>query len=299
MRTHPLLHCIVASTSLIAAASAFAQAAPSPATAPATPPATAPAVQAATDAVEKTRLEKMLAEGDDGMIIQIFRRHPSKVLPFIDSYLEGGLAMIEKSGDAAGALASYRTGMKFAKLADEALRVQALSEYANAFAGWSPTEQKTFREGQKAFREGMKAMKAATPDYSAAISHFERSRDLASSLGDTWGRAMALGGIAEAGLKAGRLEEAHDAAIEGIELNYQVRLMDDLVQLLMTCARIRHELQLPDAGVGHLRQAWMYVENDFAFDAATRSAVLQEFLAALERTGRKDEAQKLRKQQGL
>ena len=51
---------------------------------------------AANDAMDKSRLEKMLADSDTGMIVQIFKRHPGHTLPFIDSYLEGGLAMIEK-----------------------------------------------------------------------------------------------------------------------------------------------------------------------------------------------------------
>src|SRR5688572_1964677 len=78
---------------------------------------------AANDAMDKSRLETMLAGGDTGMIVQIFKRHPGHTLPFIDSYLEGGLAMIEKGEDATGtgkALESFRIAVKFAKLADEA-----------------------------------------------------------------------------------------------------------------------------------------------------------------------------------
>src|ERR1044071_5763776 len=39
---------------------------------------------AAGDAMDRARLEKMLADGDAGMIAQVFKRHPGQTLPFID-----------------------------------------------------------------------------------------------------------------------------------------------------------------------------------------------------------------------
>src|SRR5687767_1634436 len=85
-------------------------------------PLFAAAPAADDDVMDKTRLQTMLVDGDTGMVAATFRRRPGHTLPFIDGYLEGGLKMIEKGGDSAKgeALASYRTGIKFAKVADEA-----------------------------------------------------------------------------------------------------------------------------------------------------------------------------------
>jgi hypothetical protein len=284
--------------SIAASASTLAQ--DKPAAAPTAPSSPTPAAvpPPASDAVDKARLEKMLADGDDGMIVQVFKRHQAKTLPFIDRYLEGGLAMIEKGGDAAAAQASFRTGIKFAKLADEAFRDNVLTEYANAFASWSPMEQKAFREGQKEFKLGMDAAGAQTPDLIKALEHFKRSLALADSLGDTWGEAMAHSAIAETDLKLGRHEEGRVAAVAAIETNYKLRLQEDLIQSLLTCSAIHRAMGLPDGGVGHVRQAWMYAEKEPSIDAAMRERVFKELTAALERTGKKDEADQLRKDRG-
>jgi hypothetical protein len=259
------------------------------------------------DAVEKNRLEKMLADGDTGMIIAVFKRHPGRTLPFIDGYLEGGLAMIEKADPAANdaaaaqAAASFRTGIQFAKLADEAFQDTSFSDYANAFASWSPSEQKVFRQGQRLFREGMKAAKDDPAAPQKALTLFRESLKLADSLGDTWGRAMAQAAIAEHALKVGSEEEnrnAHVAAFWAIDLYGKLKLQDDYVQALRMGAVTREALGDKAAGLQFLSQAWNVVKDDPSIDAATRQAVLDDYLAALERNGQKADADRLRKEHG-
>jgi len=58
--------------------------------------------QQVTDVLTRERLEPMLAEESPRLIEATFARHPDAVLPFIDSYFEGGLAMIEEGNSLAG-----------------------------------------------------------------------------------------------------------------------------------------------------------------------------------------------------
>src|SRR5262249_48170577 len=135
------------------------------------------AAVAADDTMDRERMEKMLADGDLGMIVQVFKRHPGRTLPFIDRYFEGGLAMIEKGQNPDDAMQSFRRGIKFAELADQAFGGSAFSDYGNSFASFSPSEQGKFREGQKAFKEGMKET-----DVQKSRERLEHSLALAKSL---------------------------------------------------------------------------------------------------------------------
>ncbi|MFO0829369.1 MAG: hypothetical protein U0572_14625 [Phycisphaerales bacterium] len=245
----------------------------------------------ADDAVERGRLEKMLAEGDNGMVVAVFRRYPGQTLPFIDRYFEGGLAMIEKGGDGAEAesIKSFRTGIRFATLADEAFPGAAFSKYANAFASWSPNEQKSFREGQRLFKAGMRA---STSDVAEASRLLRESMSRAKELGDLWGEAMASGALAELALKGDSPDvfAARRYAERAVELNDGLQLREDLVQSLRVLARAsaRGESFTP------LRRAWELVADDSSFDAATKRELLDEYATTLDQIGQKALAARLR-----
>ncbi|MCA9285557.1 MAG: hypothetical protein KDA22_10095, partial [Phycisphaerales bacterium] len=243
---------------------------------------------AVDDAMTAERLERMLAAGDKSMVVQTFRRHPTEVLPFIDGYLEGGLAMIEQGKDADEAMASFRRGIAFAELADTAFSEAIFVEYSAGFASWSPTEQRLFREGQKAYRDGRQAT-----DPAVAVPLLQRSYDLAEQLGDSWGMAMASERLA-AGLAAlGRSEEAGKVVAKAIELNSRLQLRDQHVRSLVLCGDIRRDMKTPDGGVGHYRLAWQLLPS--TADAAWRRKVLQSYVAAVERSN-PGEAERLRKE---
>lgn len=249
------------------------------------------------DSVEKARLEKMLADGDSGMIVQVFRRHPGATLPFIDRYFEGGLAMIEKgqadpAAAGAKALESFRTGIKFAALADQAFGGDAFSSYANSFASWSPSEQKSFREGQRAFKEGAKEA-----DPAKAKKRLKESLALAKSLGDLWGQAMAQGALAELAFKAGENDAALAAVRQAIDLNNRLQLREDCVGAMRLAAGVFAKMGNSAASSGYLAQAWMLIEPDADFDPAVRQETLKEYLAALEAVGQKAQADQVRKEQ--
>jgi hypothetical protein len=243
------------------------------------------------DAVEKARLEKMLADGDTGMIVQVFRRHSGRTLPFIDSYLEGGLAMLEQGKDQAEALASFRTGIRFATLADEAFSGTTFSDYANSFASWSPAEQKSFREGQREYKAGVKE-----PDAQKSLEHLRKSLSLATPLGDAWGMAMAQQAMAEKFLAAGQAHEAAGAAATAAEINGKLKLHGDAAESLMFAARAWLEIGQQRGQVSYLSQAWTLVQQDHSIDASLREKVLDAYLGALEAAGKKDQAEQVRRE---
>lgn len=273
------------------------------------------------DAVSRERLGPMLAAGDEGMIVATFKRRPGSTLPFIDSYLEGGLALIEKGAkegkDAtAEATQSFRMGVRFAKLADQAFGGTDFSDYANAFASWSPSEQKAFREGQRLFREGMKVMKGEKPDPAKAIESLERSLRLAEGLNDTWGQAMAQGALADvqfaryeamktasgADAKASDaadslLVRADQAARAAVTLNRKVRLDEDRVGALLTMAKTAKALGgRSEARAVPLQEAWALVRRDMSMSAELRGTVADALIQAFDEMKRPDAADEVRRE---
>jgi hypothetical protein len=256
--------------------------------------AAAPLPRAADDAVTKERLESFLAdEADHPRIVATFRRHPGATLPFIDEYLEGALAEIEKSGaDSAGSASvtqSFRRGLKFAELADRAFQDSIFTEYAGNFASWSPSEQKRFREGQKLFREGKETF---AKDPAAALSLYRKSIGAAEPLGDHWGVAMGQLAAAQACQKLGRFDEGHSAVLRSIDLLGRLQLRDAYVKALVLCADLRRDLKFPDSGAGQLRMALNALPDDA--DPAKRKEIVDALCAAFEKMGRADEAEKIR-----
>ncbi len=248
------------------------------------------------DAVEKTRLEKMLTPDSDGMVVAVFKRHPGQTLPFIDRYLEGGLAMIEKAGPSAQAdsLASFHTGIKFAALADRAFGGTTFSDYANAFASWSPSEQKSFRDGQRLFKAGMKA---AADDPAKAKLLLQQSLARAEALGDLWGKAMALGGLAEVCLKSGDAASLGTAAGNSqyaADLYGELRLNEDRVQALRLNAKAHAARKLPWGERDALSMAWGIVSDNRSLDDALCAAVVEEYASALEAQNQRDAATDIR-----
>jgi hypothetical protein len=273
------------------------------------------------DAVQKPRLQEMLAAGDEGMIVATFKRHPNATLPFIDSFLEGGLAILEKGSKEGGtpsteakgeAAQSFRMGVRFAKLADQAFGGTDFSEYANAFASWSPSEQKAFRQGQQLFRQGMKLAKT---DATKAIEALESSQRLAESLADTWGQAMAYGALADlylaqaesqtkAGGKGelgeaaeGLLAKADQAARAAVTLNRKVRLDEDRVAALSTAAKVIKAVGgKAESRATPLQEAWSLIRRHQGMSAELRKSVADDLVAAFEELKRPDAAAEVRRE---
>lgn len=170
----------------------------------------------AADDLDRSKLEKSLADKDNKSIVQAIKDNEEAVLPFFDEYLEGGLAALEKGEPRAAAEESFAKGVAFAKLADEALGGSVFSNYANAFAAWKPEQQKQFREGQTEFRKGVKVL-AEQPEQ--AVVHFKKSLVLCEPLGDAWGQAMCLSKIAAAHAALGNHAPAIEAATAAFEVN--------------------------------------------------------------------------------
>jgi hypothetical protein len=264
----------------------------SPQAAPAAPAAPAVADPAAAPhAMDKTRLLAMLIDGDHGMIVATFRRHPGRTLPFVDGFLEGGLAIIEKRGDAGAheAKESFRTGIAFAKLADQAFGGSDFADYANAFASWSREEQRSFREGQRLFREGMKLAK---DDRAKAIATLEQSLRITERLDDTWGQVMAQGGLAGLHIE-GESEEsaarAESSARAAATLARKVRLDEDRIVALRQLAQAIKRLgQKAEAQATPLQEAWTLIRKDPSISAELRDGVGADLIAVFEAMKRPD-----------
>ncbi len=240
------------------------------------------------DAVTSSRLEQMLQDGDDVLIVQTFRRHPTQVLSFVDGYLEGGLKMIEEGKDGETAQESFRTGVLFGELASVALDDDVFADYAASFASWSPKEQQNFRLGQREYREGRELMET---DPARALDRFRSSYELASALHDTWGKAMAAGGLARAYRAVGNNEEAIAWAGRGGDLYKSLRLASSRAALLLLTGELRNE-QEPLSGLGAISSAWSLVRMQ-PRDDPDRQKILEVYRAMLEQAGRTAEAEAL------
>jgi len=298
---------VVAATAMAALATASAAAPESfvdgaPAAAAASQPTTGPLGAPVTDAITRERLESMLALGDEAMVVQSFRRHPGRVLSFIDGYLEEGLAMLEKSEQAAdvptdGALPTpvlelYRLALRFAALADRAFGETIFVEYAATFASWSPAERKRFREGQQLYGAGRKIV---AEDAAAALDSYRRSMMLAESVGDHWGMAMAQDGIADAAARSGRMDEAHEAAIKAVSLNGRLQRREPHIRSMLTAGRLQSRMQLPGGGVQYLLLARQLLPVEA--DPALRNEVVETLIPALEAAGRTADVERIQKEE--
>jgi hypothetical protein len=251
---------------------------------------TATTQTAPNDALAPARLEKMLAVGDREMIIQVFKRNDDHVLVFIDRYLEGGLKMIEDGKSEEEAMQSFRKAIAFAKIADEALPGATFVEYAAGFASWSPQERVQFRRGQAEYRAGRKAM----DDPEKAAEHFRASLKIAESLRDTWGMAMALGGLVQSELAMGRHAKVEEAARQAVQVCAQLRLRLDQVRALIAWG----DAQANESARGHGAPSYQYAFSIMrpTDDADLRRTVITRQCRALERSGAKDAADMLRQQ---
>lgn len=262
-----------------------------------------PALATAADEpppLEPARLNLMLDGGDDGMIVSLFRRHPSAVLPFFDGLLEEGLAEIEaleKAGTPSDrpikAVELFRKGVRFATLADEAFGDSVFATYANSFASWNATERTRFREGQRLFREGRAAAKE---DPAKGIPMLEASLAIASPLGDTWGVAMASKALAEAHAASGA--EARGTALaharRAAQLYASLRLMRDEVVSLRLVASLASADGAGHDAEGALRRALGVVRHPSWKDIEMATAVRDELAAILVERGRPGEAADLK-----
>ncbi len=242
----------------------------------------------ADPAMAHQRLEKMLADGDTAWIAQVFRRYPDGVLGFVDHYLEGGLKMIEEGGPSEAATQSFRTGLEFAKLANEAFNEVIFVDYAAGFGSWSPDEQKRFRQGQAAFGDGRKVKN----NPAEALAHYEKSLSFAEPLGDHWGMAMAYAQIAECHMQTGDFAAAKAAGMKAAELNGRLRLRMSHIKARLICGKAHEKLGKPSAGRGHLRTAWESLRDSDG--DALREEVREAYCVAMEAAGNTQLAAELR-----
>lgn len=248
------------------------------------------------DAVTRDRLENMLAHQDTAQIVQVFKRHRGRVLPFVDSYLEGALKQIESGTDSEDVREVFRRGVEFADLASDALGDRAIHEYAASFASWSPTEQRNFRAGQQAYRAGRTIEKdgGAAAD---AYASYERSYKLAKSLGDYWGEAMALSGMARMGSALGQTNEIVRNGRSAAALYRRLGLDSAEVEVLLIVGAQLSTLDSRRGGLPDYSRAW-YLVQDRPVGDELRERVYTIYLAAMKERGRPEDIAELQRQAG-
>ncbi|MBI3818970.1 MAG: hypothetical protein HY286_09800 [Planctomycetes bacterium] len=159
----------------------------------------------------KSRFEELDGKGDKAGIVNLWKEHPHEALSVIDEYLEGALAKIEKGAAPAEEIAKmHERAVRGALLIDEALGRPIFSDYASSYAGFTPEQQKQFRNGQKASGAARQAMKKK--DYKTAKDESQKCIDFARPLGDWWGAASGYAGLADAQEALGEKDAALDSA---------------------------------------------------------------------------------------
>jgi len=256
---------------------------------------------AVTDAITPERLEAMLDAESEAPVIQTFRRHPNRVLPFIDGYLEGGLALLEKATEDGTAekdmlpddvSEKYTLALRFAALADRAFGETIFTEYAANFVGWSPQERERFRTAQRLHREGREAFES---DPERALRLYRQSFLLSESVGDHWGMAMNQDGIAAAGGRTDRLDEAHEAAIKAVSLNGRLQLRMQHIRSMLAAGRLQAKMDLPGGGVQYLLLARQMLPPHT--DPTIREEIVAELITALEAAGRLQDIERITREE--
>lgn len=177
--------------------------------------------------------ESLWAAGDELGLAQAFRRDVWRILPYIDGHCEGWLALVEQGAaqkeEGRKAMAEMQAkGRKLAAIADQVLVDSRFSAYVEAFYGWGPEQQASFREGQRLFGEGARlAAEAETPqELDLALTPLRQSLERSRPLSDTWGQSMALALIGRIERETRRYREARTTLEQARRLGREIRDVD-------------------------------------------------------------------------
>lgn len=149
--------------------------------------------------------EEQLSQSD---VETLFRSRPYEVIYLVDGYLEAWLARQESGvpGDDPEVQRLMNLALKSALSADAVFERDTFTRYANAWKGWSADQRAQFRKGQAEYGAGRDAQRQKK--YAEAREHYEKSLQLAGSLGDTWGEAQAQQALGDLTVGEGKFEEA-------------------------------------------------------------------------------------------
>jgi len=108
---------------------------------------------------------------------------------------------------------------------------------------------------------------------------------------------MAMSGLAKSALALEDWQAANDASLKAMDVSGRLQLRDAEIDQILVCVEARKSLKTPDSGVGHGRLAWTKLKR--TDPPELRARVGEAFAAALERTGKTDEAAKIRAEAGI
>ena len=242
----------------------------------------------------KQRFEELDGAGDHAGVVKLWRENPYQVLYVIDSYLEGSLKRIEteEQVDQDQIRHMLERAIRGARAADEAFGGFMFSDYATAFAGWSPDEQFRFREGQKAYKNAQQSLRSA--DFEKALQYAKDSLQIAQPLGDWWGMAMALGVLGDAHEALGHYEAALDA-------HSRARVVNSSLHLLSSEYRNLHSISRCLSRLGRTLRAELVIARALECsvlleDEAGRVDLLETRLKVEEDSGHHERAEATRKE---
>jgi len=154
--------------------------------------------------------EAAVAKKDDAAIEAAFKARRFEVINVVDGYLEGWLGNVEGSANpkAENPQLLLDQALDAASRADKALGGDGYTRYAKAWAGWTPEQQKQFRQGQQEYGAGRTAQKDKKLD--EAKKHYAASLGLAAPLGDMWGEAQAHQSLGDLAVGEGKFDVAID-----------------------------------------------------------------------------------------
>jgi hypothetical protein len=246
------------------------------------------------DALTREHLELML-DSDEALILRVFERHSEHVLSFIDRYLEDGFHLLESGRPAQDARTTFRTAIRFAKLADQAF--DPAKQYGNSFtryaehaASWSPQELQRVREGRRAYEAGQ----AIKDDPARVLKSYETAWHLASQMRDEKCAALAATAVAECRLQLRHDDEALQAAQAADRTCSALRLRVPGIRAELVCGQVYARQANYKNAVSVLRSAWSALRESDAIEL--REQVYRAYRDALEKNGDLEAAASLHEQ---
>jgi hypothetical protein len=216
----------------------------------------------------------LAAKNDRAAIVALWKAHPSAALRVIDQDLEGGLAKIEKDGnaDSKELKEMYDRALLGARAADEALGRPIFGEYASSYVGWNAKQQKDFREGQRVSSAARKALRDKS--YEDAKKSAQQCIAITTPLGDWWGLASGYGTLADANEGLGLKEEALAARTMSRMLNHDMCFSREELRDTIALAKLLTDLE-------RTVRAKMTIEQGLALAKELKDAKSEEALKGL------------------
>lgn len=220
--------------------------------------------------------EGAIGRKDDAAIEGAFRERPFEVILLVDGYLEAWLSNVEGKAEGEAKVADPKTlldkALDSAARADKALGGDGYTKYAKAWAGWTPEQQKQFRQGQAEYGAGRAAQK--DKKLAEAKKHYENSLGLAAPLGDLWGEAQAHQSLGDVAMGEDRVDAAIEHFTKAKTIYASIRHQGGMRS--MRALGVAHEKKGEHAAARKELEAMLKIAADAKLPRATGGPVLKD-----------------------